>query len=38
MNFIRMPGTDVEYGYRGAGSDGRGVRSTFVRFKKIGWL
>ena len=35
MNFIRMPGTDVEYGYRGAGSDGRGVRSTFVRFKRL---
>lgn len=38
MNFIRMPGPTSSMATWGAGSDGRGVRSTFCALQKIGWL
>ncbi len=39
MNFIRMPGTDVEYGYLGVlAVMVVACAALFVRFKKIGWL
>ncbi|PXZ92472.1 magnesium transporter [Serratia marcescens] len=39
MNFIQMPGTDVEYGYLGVlAVMVVACAALFVRFKKIGWL